>query len=75
VPVVAADRSSLPEVCGGAALMVDALEAESIASAIKRLAEDEALRAVLAARGYARAKEFTWERAAALTWDVYRELA
>ena len=75
VPVVAANRSSLPEVCGGAALMVDALETESIAAAIKRLAEDAALRADLAGRGYGRAKEFTWERAAAQTWDVYSELA
>lgn len=75
VPVVAANRSSLPEVCGGAALMVDALETESIASALKRLVEDPGQRVDLAGRGYARAKEFTWERAAAQTWDVYRELA
>lgn len=75
VPVVAANRSSLPEVCGGAALMADALETESIAAALKRLAEDPALCADLVQRGCARAKEYTWERAAALTWDVYRELA
>lgn len=75
VPVIASNRSSLPEVCGGAALLVDALETESIAAALKQLAGDSALRAQLAQLGSARARGFTWERAAALTWDVYRELA
>mgnify|MGYP004704624171 CR=1 FL=1 len=75
VPVIASNRSSLPEVCGGAALMVDALETESIAAALKRLTGDSALRAHLAQLGSARAGGFTWQRAASLTWDVYRELA
>ncbi|MBA3973828.1 MAG: glycosyltransferase family 1 protein [Candidatus Solibacter sp.] len=75
VPVIASNRSSLPEVCGGAALLVDALETESIAAALKQLAEDAALRTELVERGCERAKGFTWERAAALTWDVYQELA
>jgi glycosyltransferase involved in cell wall biosynthesis len=75
VPVVASNCSSLPEVCGGAALMVDALEAESLAAALKKLAGDNALRTHLAQLGSARASEFTWDRAASLTWDVYRELA
>ena len=74
VPVIASDRSSLPEVCGGAALMVDGLETESIAAGLKRLTGDDALRADLVRRGYARAREFTWERAAAMTWAVYSEL-
>lgn len=74
VAVIASNLSSLPEVCGGAALMVDALETDSLAAALKRLADDASLREDLARQGYTRAREFTWERAAALTWDVYREL-
>lgn len=74
VPVIASNRSSLPEVCGDAALLVDAFETDSLATALKRLVDDASLRVDLAGRGYARAKEFTWERAASLTWDVYREL-
>lgn len=75
VPVIASSRSSLPEVCGDAALMIEALETESIAAALKQLTEDAALRTELAQRGRERAMGFTWERAAALTWDVYQELA
>lgn len=74
VAVVAADCSSLPEVCGGAALMVDARDSASIAGALKALAEDDALRKRFVTQGFERAREFSWERAAALTWDVYREL-
>ena len=70
-PVVTSDVASLPEVVGDAALLVDPLHTDELASAIERLWHDEALRADLRARGLARARQFTWEATARLTLDVY----
>lgn len=61
-PVVTADRSSLPEVAGGAAILVDPTSAEAIAAAIQTIAGDAAFRGELVQRG--------GQRAAALTWDA-----
>jgi glycosyltransferase involved in cell wall biosynthesis len=69
VPVVCSNRSSLPEVAGDAAVLVDPTDPAAIRRGIDRaLADPEPLRA----RGLARAAEFTWERTAKLTADVYR---
>ena len=70
-PVVTSDVSSLPEVVGDAALLVDPLDVDGLAGAIRRLWDDEALRRDLRARGLARAREFSWERTARLTLEVY----
>lgn len=74
IPVVTSNRSSLPEVAGDAALLVNPLSTEEIGSALLRLASDEQLRSRLERAGAARAAEFTWERAVQGTWDVYRKL-
>ena len=74
VPVVTSNRSAMPEVAGDAALMVDPEKEEELAEALRRMAEDGDLREDLAARGLARAKEFSWERAVEETWALYREL-
>jgi glycosyltransferase involved in cell wall biosynthesis len=73
-PVLTSNRSSMPEVCGGAGLMVDPENEEELAAVLCRLADDEELRSTLAARGRERAREFTWERTVAETWSVYREV-
>jgi len=73
VPIVTSNVSSMPEVAGDAALLVDPHDVESIASAIARLLADESLARSLAARGRARARHFTWERAARETLAVYGE--
>jgi glycosyltransferase involved in cell wall biosynthesis len=75
IPVLASDRSALPEVCGDAALLVDPFDPEAIACGLRRLCSDEDLREALAARGRARAAEFTWTRAVSATWDIYEELS
>ena len=64
-PVIAADRWSLPEVAGGAALLVDPLRPDQLAEALTKLAEDEGERARLVAAGRTRAAACTW-RATAL---------
>jgi glycosyltransferase involved in cell wall biosynthesis len=63
VPVVAADGSSLPEVAGGAALLIDPRDPRSLLAALERVGR-ESERAGLVGRGLARAREFSWERTA-----------
>ncbi len=74
-PVLTSDRSSLPEVAGGAALLVDPLDEGAIAKGLVRLVDDAALRARLAAAGRARAAGLTWPATAAATWAAYQEAA
>ena len=62
VPVVAADRGSLPEVLGGAGVLVNPDRPAEIAAAIARLLEDGAFAAECFSRGIARAREFRWDR-------------
>lgn len=62
VPVITSNRSSLPEVCGDAALYVDPLDPDDIAAAMDRIAEDDALCASLIGRGIGRAAEFSPKR-------------
>ena len=71
-PVVVSNVSSLPEVVGDAALLVDPNSKEELAVALHRLLSNEALRASLRAKGLARARTFSWERAAEETLAVYR---
>jgi len=72
VPVVTSDRSSLPEVAGDAAVLVDPADPGAIADAIGSLLADPAERARLAAAGRVRAAGFTWELTAELTAASYR---
>jgi glycosyltransferase involved in cell wall biosynthesis len=74
-PVLTSDRSSLPEVAGDAALLVDPLDAGAIAKGLHRLVADTDLRERLAAAGPRRAATFTWRATAAATWATYREVA
>jgi glycosyltransferase involved in cell wall biosynthesis len=61
-PVVTSRISSLPEVVGDGALLVDPYSEEEIAQAIARVLDDEDLRQRLVERGLARARGFSWER-------------
>ena len=70
-PTIISDRGSLPEIAGGAALMIDPDDTVALASAIERVLADEALRADLRQQGLARAAEFSWERCARETCAVY----
>jgi glycosyltransferase involved in cell wall biosynthesis len=73
-PVVTSNRSALPEVAGDAAVLVDPESVEELAQALCDLIRKEALRGELSRRGVERARLFTWDKAVAETWDVYREL-
>ena len=74
VPVIASNRTSIPEVVGDAALLVDPCEPDAMAEVIFRLVEDNSLRRVLVAKGMRRASEFAWERTAEQTWQVLASL-
>ncbi len=60
-PVLASDRAALPEVTGGAALLVDPTDVDSIAECLTEVATDDALRADLVRRGLARAAQHSVE--------------
>jgi glycosyltransferase involved in cell wall biosynthesis len=74
VPVVAADRSALPETCGGAALLVDPHDGDAVADLLVTAATDEDLRPKLIERGLERAAGFSWKRSAELTDAVIGDL-
>jgi glycosyltransferase involved in cell wall biosynthesis len=67
-PAVVSDRSSLPEVVGDAALVVPADQPDAWRKALERVLADTQLAADLRHRGILRAAQFSWERAARLTW-------
>jgi glycosyltransferase involved in cell wall biosynthesis len=73
-PLVAANRSSLPEVCGGAALLVDPFDSHSIADGLRRVINDSALRSALVERGRERARLFTWQHCASATLAFLRAI-
>ncbi|MFZ1755856.1 MAG: glycosyltransferase family 1 protein [Caldilineaceae bacterium] len=70
VAVMTSNNSSLPEVAGDAALLVDPNDTEAIADAMLRLSRDESLRQELIAKGYKNVKRFSWEKAARETLAV-----
>ncbi|HUU36108.1 MAG TPA: glycosyltransferase family 1 protein [Vicinamibacterales bacterium] len=73
-PVVTSNVSSLPEVAGDAALLVDPYDVASIADGIRRAVSDEPLRQELIRRGRERARRFSWTKAATETLAVYRRV-
>jgi glycosyltransferase involved in cell wall biosynthesis len=73
-PVIASNASSLPEVVGGAALMIDPYDAEAIADAMRRVLTDAALRSELRAKGFDRARSFSWERSIRRVREIYDEV-
>lgn len=74
-PVVCSNSSSLPEVVGDAALLVDPKDVSAIAAAVERVITDRALREELRAKGMKQAAKFSWERAASQTLRVYDKVA
>ena len=63
----------MPEVAGDAAILVDPYSVEEITSAIKKVLSDEQLRISMRERGLERVKDFSWEKTARETLQVYRE--
>ena len=74
-PVVTSNTSSLPEVVGKAAVLVNPENVFEIMRALHRVLVDQALRDRLKVRGYEKAKQFSWEASAQQILRVYREVA
>lgn len=72
--VIAADTTSLPEVTGDAAILVNPRDIVSIANAIREIHEKPSKRRTLAEKGFVRAREFTWERTAEGVAQIYEKL-
>jgi glycosyltransferase involved in cell wall biosynthesis len=72
-PVICSNTSSLPEVAGQAALLVDPQDGQALLRAMLRVQAEPALRAELAERGLSRVRQFSWRRAAEATLAVLEE--
>lgn len=73
--VIVGNKTSLPEVVGDAAVMVDPFDVEAIGAAIERVITDSPFRASLQAKGLERAKLFDWRETARKTLAVYEKVA
>jgi glycosyltransferase involved in cell wall biosynthesis len=73
-PVVTSNVSSLPEVAGDAALLVDPYDPEAIGDAIYRVLTDEALRCGLRQKGITRARQFSWEASVGRVREIYGQV-
>jgi glycosyltransferase involved in cell wall biosynthesis len=68
VPVIASNTTSLPEVCGDAALLVAPDSVSSIVEAMQKMWKDAALRNSFIEKGKQRSRDFTWDKTAELLW-------
>ena len=73
-PVICSHVASLPEVAGDAALFIDPLDPDDLAHKIDQVLEDTVLRTMLVEKGLQRAKVFSWQKTAAQTLDVFKNV-
>ena len=69
-PILAGDKTSLPEVAGNAAVYCDPFDMKDIAEKLELLATNDELKRSLSEKGLARSREFSWDIAAREVWDV-----
>jgi len=74
-PVVTSNVSSLPEVTGDAAMLIDPYDAGAIAAGVRQVLEDGALRARMVARGLEHAHSYSWETSVRRIHEVYKAVA
>jgi len=73
-PVIAARAGALPEIVGEAGLLVDPLNVEEIAGAMKLMLENNDLREALREKGYSRVRHFSWQKTAQETIEVFQKV-
>jgi glycosyltransferase involved in cell wall biosynthesis len=73
VPVITSNNSSMPEVAGDAAILIDPLDRSQLSNAMHELYSDSVLRDRFASLGFERSKLFSWKRCAEETVDAYRK--
>lgn len=73
-PVITSNTSSMPEVAGEGALLVDPYDVGSIRFAIRKIFDDWDVRKILVEKGFNNVKDFSWKETARQTLDVYRKI-
>jgi glycosyltransferase involved in cell wall biosynthesis len=73
-PVISSNAASLPEVVGDAAILVEPCDVEGFALQMERVLMDTGLQSDLRARGLLRAGQFSWDRTARETIELYRRI-
>lgn len=73
-PVISSNNSSVPEIAGGAAILVNPTSVSEISEAMYNVLSDSRLRQQLVEKGFRRAKDFSWEKTARETLKLYHEL-
>jgi glycosyltransferase involved in cell wall biosynthesis len=74
-PVIAGNRTSIPEVVGTAGLLFDPFDTNSLVQALTRMLDDSEYRATLRTQGLERAREFDWKQTARMTLQAYQKAA
>ncbi|MCB1919727.1 MAG: glycosyltransferase, partial [Candidatus Competibacteraceae bacterium] len=74
LPALSSHRSSLPQVAGDAALLIDPEDIDDLTAGLERLLSDESWRAIARDRGMEQAQRFSWARCVEETVSVYRHL-
>jgi glycosyltransferase involved in cell wall biosynthesis len=69
VPIITSNVTSLPEVAGEAALLVNPIDINDIKNAMLRIYNEEALRKILVAKGTIQKQKFSWDKSADLLWE------
>jgi len=72
-PVITSDVTSMPEIAGDAAILVDPCNAAAIADAMRECYLNDNVKSELRSRGFRRREHFTWERTARQTLAVFRQ--
>ncbi|NTW25110.1 MAG: glycosyltransferase family 4 protein [Lentimicrobium sp.] len=73
-PVITSNVTSMPEIAGEAALLVDPFKPEDIAAAMKRISTDDLVRQQLISAGFERSKVFTWDKSAERLWQTIEKV-
>lgn len=74
-PLLASNRTAIPEIAGDAAIYFDATDIRGIANAMERVAGDSELRMEMRRKGFIRVREFSWNRTADETAKIYKQMA
>ena len=72
-PVIASNRTSIPEIVGDAALLIDNLEPDDIANGIEQILNNGSLKEKLISNGFDHVTNFSWEKCALQTIEIYRQ--
>jgi glycosyltransferase involved in cell wall biosynthesis len=74
-PVISSNATSLPEVAGEAAILINPYDKDELSQAMLNLLSDEKLRNELTQKGIERAKQFSWSKCAQETVEIYKKIA